>query len=198
MNWCEINLARDLVYSARKRKRIYWMMIFYLCAAGGLLTITAGFATQRILEGFDYHKLAVRIQQSFTDANPYSSSMPAYAENLNLNLQKNQRAVKALDRALPDKLHTALPLIVSVLNQSDNGVLHRLSFSPTSGTGPHELAFSIRVPASQQSPPEIVQNWQNDEILRRQFSSITPATTHREKIGGKEVLIMSYKAVFRE
>lgn len=198
MNWCEINLARDLIYSSRKRQRVYWMMILYLCAAGCLLAITAGIATQRVLEGFDFHRQALRIEQRFSNTHPSASSMPSYAEDLNQILLSDQNAIEALGQALPEQLHTTLPLIVAILSCPDNGTLHKLSFSQETSQGSSELVFSIRVPLAQRSPPSFIQQWNNDKTLSRQFSSITPVTTHREKIGGEDVLIMSYKAVFRE
>ncbi|MBC8206073.1 MAG: hypothetical protein ISR84_00055 [Kiritimatiellales bacterium] len=198
MNWCEINLARDQVVSSKRRHRIYWMMMLYLLIMTGLLiTATAG-ASSKIRNGLALHRRAQQIEKQFETASPNSPSMLTYAEELRRTLLRNETQLAEINAALPDRIQSVLPLIISVINQPGNSELYKLSFTQQTREKKPELEFSILVPAGQRDAADFLQRWKRDPLLARQFETITPSTTKRGTMGQGEVLIMSYRAGFKD
>ena len=198
MSWCDIDLARDLVCSPKTRRRIYWGMLLYLVAATGLLVLTANRATSDIKDGMELHRRALLIQNGFRATHPSATSMRNYAEQMKQTLLKNKQRIESVNTALPDKVQTMLPLMVSLINQPGGSQLHKLKFTQQNRIGDPELEFSIRIPAAQRGAADFLQRWKTDELLADQFTTITPANTQRGKIGAGDILIMSYKATFKE
>lgn len=198
MRWCEIDLAHDLVYSRKNRCAIYRSMLLYLVAATGLLALVAGRATTDVKDGLELHRRSQRIQKEFRADHPSASSMQNYAEQMKQTLLKNKQRIESVNTALPDKIQTMLPLMVSLINQPGGSKLHKLKFTQQNRDRNPELEFSIRIPAAQRGAADFLQQWKTDELLARQFTTITPANTQRGKIGSGDILIMSYKATFKE
>jgi len=113
-------------------------------------------------------------------------------------LLKNKQRIESVNTALPDKVQTMLPLMISLINQPGGSQLHKLKFTQQNRIGDPELEFSIRIPAAQRGAADFLQRWKTDELLADQFTTITPANTQRGKIGAGDILIMSYKATFKE
>ncbi len=195
MNWIEINLARDLVYPAKKRRILYRGMIAYLFVMIILLALTAGKASVDIREGLVFRQRAAQIQKRFATRYPQERSLRDCATRLKNKLLKNETEATAISEALPEKVRTMLPLMVSLINQPNAGTLYKLSFIQKLKNTHSDFEFSICTSAAQQNARQL---WQKDALLSRQFSAIVPTTTKRGRVDKRDVLIMSYKAVFRE
>ena len=198
MNWCEINLARDHVVSSKRRHRIYWLMMLYLFVTAGLLVAATAGASSKIRNGLALHRRAQQIEKQFDAASPNSASMRDHGDELKRTLLRNETQLAEISAALPDRIQSVLPLIISIINQPGSSKLHKLSFTQQTRGGSPELEFSILVPAAQRDAADFLQRWKRDPLLARQFETITPSTTKRGTINQGEVLIMSYKANFKD
>ena len=85
--------------------------------------------------------------------------------------------------------------MISLIKHPNAGKLYKLAFIQQVKNADSELDFSICTSAAQQSAR---QQWQKDDLLTPEFSAIIPVTTKRGRVEKKDVLIMSYKAAFRE
>jgi hypothetical protein len=195
----EINLSDGLVLPARKRRVIYRLMLFYLLVTGGLLAVSCGKASADIQEALHYRYRTRRIQQQFHRLHPGAGSMPEYADRLKTQIETCTQQAGAIRAALPVSIHTVLPLLNLPARQTDGSTLYKLAFIQKTDNRP-EFEFSIAVPTGGQKSPGSVylQNWQKNPELAKCFSSITPATTVRGKIGNDDVFIMNYRVSFKE
>ena len=198
MNWCEINLARDLVYSTDKRRRVYRLLILYLVCCTVLLAFTARTASLRIIEGLKFQKQAILTQQKFNLTQLQNVSMPYYANQLQATLKSQKAEAASIRQALPDNLKTMLPLLVTLLKQSDGSELDKIDFSQQNEYSDPTLEFSISIPATLQSHPDILTRWKQDPVLQAQLDAITPVTTKQKQHGTSKIQIMSCKATFKE
>ena len=198
MNWYNINLASHRICPAAKRRQIYGGMLLYLSASIILLALTASHATTQVKEGIISRQRARNIQQNFKNTHPSSISMRDYADLLKQIIQSNIAQTAYLNQALPNRVHTVLPLMVSLINQPDQSQLHKLNFKQQPDQGGTELDFSIRVPTTQRDEVSFLNNWKNNDRLTQQLEAIIPSTTQRGAIGKQEIFIMSYKAKLKE
>jgi hypothetical protein len=197
MIWCEINLARDLVLSAQRRKRVYRAMIIYLALTILALAVSTLFATKNIVQGISLYGKSQKIQKHFKQTYPEKESLPVYANELKTELKVSCLAANEIQSALPAKTQPLLPLIAELLNPTDNSLLCGMNFLQKPNEPEPSLEFSLCWPTIQRTQPAFLQQWRKNEQLRNQFAAITPATTKRERIDGVDVFIMSYKALFR-
>lgn len=198
MNWSEINLAHDLICPSKKRHQIYWGMILYLGGAGILLAVAAGTASMKIRKGVEFHQRSALIQKIFKLNHPNEPTLYESAEQLKDALGKKEAEASSINTALPPKAHTMLPLLSSLIQQTNNNRLYALTFSQQTEKAGSQLEFSIYVPVTQNKAPEFSYNWQEDEYLSHQFNGIIPVTTRHGRVAGGPVSIRSYKAVFKE
>lgn len=199
MDRLEINLAKDLILSARTRRLIYRVMLVYLLLAGWVLTLACGKASSDILKALACRHSTSLIQQQFLRGHPGENSMLKYASRLQTQIDDSTQQARSLREALPAGIYSALPLLTVLVNQSDGSTLRKLTFLQEKGKRPM-LEFSIVVPIRGRKSPVsgVLQNWQKDSELTKQFSSITPTTTLRGESKDEDVLIMNYRAFFRE
>ena len=198
-----INLARDLVWTARQRYMIYWAMLGYLLIAGILLVFTASRATYKIQQGVDFNRQAQVLQKRFTSRYPTQPGMEAYANLLKENLQKKAAQAAAINAALPATMYSTLPLLNLLADPAQSGRINKLSFEQrVKDGGKPEVTFSVMIPESPggagAEAPASLQRWRSDPVLAREFSAITPTTTERGTSDGEAFSILKYKAVFRE
>ena len=125
--------------------------------------------------------------------------MLKYASRLRTQIDDSAQQIRSLQDALPAGVYSALPLLTVLVNQSDGSTLRKLTFIQENGKRPM-LEFSIAVPVRGRKTPvsALLQSWQKDPELTKQFSSITPTTTLRGESKDEDVLIMNYRALFRE
>ena len=198
-----INLARNLVWTARQRYTIYWAMLGYLLIASILLVFTASRATYKIQQGVDFKRQAQVLQKRFTSRYPNQPGMEAYASLLKENLQKKAAQAAAINAALPITMYSTLPLLNLLDDPAQSGRINKLSFEQRAKeSGKPELTFSVMIPevagGAGAEVPAPLQRWRNDPILAREFAAITPTTTERGSSDGEAFSILKYKAVFRE
>jgi hypothetical protein len=203
MNINGINLARNLVWTARQRYTIYWAMLGYLLIASILLVFTASRATYKIQQGVDFNRQAQALQKRFASRYPNQPSMEAYAGLLKNNLQKKAAQAAAINAALPVTIYSTLPLLNLLADSAQSGLINKLSFEQRGkDSGKPELSFSVMFPESSGGAgvetPASLQRWRSDPVLAREFTSITPTTTEHGSIDGDFFSILKYKAVFRE
>lgn len=199
MKLLDINLAKDLILPARKRYLVYRVMLIYLALAVCVLAITCGKASSDIREALGYRHRAGLIRQQFRQLYPAEDSMPEYADRLQVQVTDCIQQVRVLREALPACIYTAVPMLNALVNQSDGSTLRKLSFIQENNRQP-VLEFSIAVPVRGRKSPVSVslQNWQKNPELTKQFATITPTTTLRGESKDEDVLIMNYRAAFKE
>jgi hypothetical protein len=199
MNRLEINLANDLIMPARKRRLIYRALLVYLLLAGGVLAVTCGKASSDIREALVSRHRAGIIQQQFQRLHPGERSMLQYADRLQAQVNDCTQQARTLREALPASIHSALPILTVLVNQTDGSTLRKLTFIQESGKRPL-LEFSIAVPVQGRKSPAsvLLQNWQKNPELTKQFAVITPTTALRGEPKDEDMLIMNYRATFKE
>jgi hypothetical protein len=198
-----INLARNLVWTARQRYTIYWAMLGYLLIASILLVFTASRATYKIQQGLDFKRQAQVLQKRFASRYPNQPGMEAYANLLKENLQKKAAQAAAINAALPVTIYSTLPLLNLLADPAQSGLIDKLSFAQRGKEGGKpELTFSVMIPevasGAGVETPASLQLWRSDPVLVREFAAITPTTTERGNSDGEIFSILKYKAVFRE
>jgi len=195
----EINLSRDLVLPARKRRLIYRAMLIYLLLSGGALAVVGGRAASDIRQALVHRYRTRQIRQQFLRQHPEAASMPPYAGRLRAQIEEYTKQAEAIRESLPFGIYTVVPLLNALVSQRDGSTLHRVTFVQESGKRP-VLEFGIAVPAQgRKSPiPVFLQTWQKNPDLSKQIATITPTTTLREEKGSEEVFIMNYRALFKE
>lgn len=198
MIWCNINLARNLILPKKQRRIIYLGMITYLIFAGILFILMIIDAALGIQEGMRCRQQTQLIQANFNDNYPRKDSIPDYAEQIEKTLINSENLAASINKNLPDKIQTSLPLITALIQPSEDRKLYDLKFFQQLKNGTPAMEFSIQVSAADRNVPDLAQLWQNNKELIRQFKSITPVTTRRGRIGTGDVFIMSYEAEFRE
>lgn len=199
MKLLDINLARDLILPARKRRLIYRAMLIYLSLAVCVLALTCGKASSDIYEALGYRHRAGLIRQQFRQIYPGQDSIPEYADRLQVRVNDCIQQVRGIREALPACIYTAVPMLNALVNQSDGSTLRKLAFIQENNRQP-VLEFSIAVPVKGRKSPVSVslQNWQKNPELTKQFATITPTTTLRGESKDEDVLIMNYRATFKE
>lgn len=200
MSMGDINLAKNMVLPAARRRSIYQWILTYLLVSLIMLPVIAYRATAKIREGLDLQVQAQAVEQRFRMQNPGQKNMIAYADSLRDMLQQDTRHAAAINGGLPSSAHSMLPLLDLLLHEGGIGVINRLSFEQEDRNKRPLLEFSLIAPADRAKPeaPELLRNWRNDPMLMRQFTAVVPVITERGTIDGKEVQVMRYRAVFKE
>jgi hypothetical protein len=199
MGMGEINLGKEMIWSAKDRRKIYRLMLLYLLLFAILLPLTARRAVEAVSEGLEFLRQTEEIQAQFKRANPGQPALPVFAVRLRDTLQENSKKVSAVGAALPLTTHSVIPVLDLLISQHDNVHLNKLSFIQQNKEKKPELEFSAILPArGGTEAPAFLRNWRNDQRLARQFTAISPATTERGTFLNEEVLITRYKAVWRE
>lgn len=198
MTKCNINLARGIIYPKTRRIILHWTMLAYLCIAGIVLVFTIIGAVDNIKRAAEFHKVTEEIQNRFKKEHPDKTSLTDYAAELNTILLENSAEITAIDNALPDKVQTMLPLLISLVSQPDRSEIYNLVFIQQLKSKKPSLEFSLYLPIAEKSSPVFLSEWQNDTQLIKQFKDITPVTTKRGRVNNHNVSIMSYLAEFRE
>lgn len=108
-----INLIRDRVPSAARRRRRYWAIIVYLAAAGMVLTMALGVSAARLTEARLLRRQQDRLEEKFRAAHGDGGTIRTYAadaEQQMINQLNTLRAVNArlAETARPAELIYAL------------------------------------------------------------------------------------------
>jgi hypothetical protein len=199
MNWCDINLARDLICPPKRRILLHWIMVFYLIAAFFVLLLSVFSASKNIKNGMDFLRQTSEIKSRFESNYPNEQSLGDYAPALKTELKSDAAEARSISDALPDNLQTMLPLISSLVNQPDDSQIYNLSFVQQAKNSQRpSLEFSLYLPISAKSSPRFLSEWQKKRELTQRFADIIPVTTKRGWVNNSSVSIMSYKVEFEE
>lgn len=199
MGMGELNLAKEMTWSDKDRRKIYRLMLLYLLFFAILLPLMARRAVTAVSEGLEFRRQTQAIQAQFEQANPGQPGLLVCAARLRDNVQENSKKVSVLSTALPPTTHSVLPVLDLLISQHDSVYLNKLSFLQQNKENKPELEFSVFLPArGGAESPVFLRTWRNDQRLARQFKAIVPATTERGTFMNEEAQITRYKAVWRE
>jgi hypothetical protein len=199
MNLCNINLGRDFILSAVQRRRIYRLMQIYLtlCAPVLCLATYASFLNLQQASLIRNKDRALCAQFSFAGEGPHT--LRNYADRLKNRIDSRASQAKAVRDALPPATRTVLPLLAFIINQSDAGTaLERISLTP-GHNGLPALEFSLILSGdTKKNGQNFFRDWQKNSELAAAFSSITPVTTRRSEAGQAGIVVVNYRAIFKE
>lgn len=199
MSRCDVNLGRDFILPSDKRRRIYRAMQFYLTVCIPLFgaAVYASFLNIREADACrDSSRTAgMQIDRSLNGM----SGLLHYADQLRTQVEENARQSQAIRDSLPSATHTILPLMAFVINRSGRSdILNRMSLTHGKDGSP-TLEFSLVLPGDRKNPGQnFLRDWQADPALAASFSSITPVTTRLGDSESEGMVIVNYRAVFKE
>jgi hypothetical protein len=196
----DINLAKKAVWSAKERRIIYKWMLVYLLVCLLLLPVVAYRASVKIRDGIAASHQVQNIQQRFRQEHPDQGSMLIYANALRDSLGRDAAHAAAVSAAFPHTAHSMLPLLDLILHQNGDSMINRLAFEQEDRNRRSSLEFSLALPESsaRADSTTLLRNWRGDPTLVRQFSAIVPINTERGNVMGQDMMMMRYRAIFRE
>lgn len=200
MKYCEINLAKDLVLSKNKRKQAHRLISGYLFVSSIVLSLAVFQAISNIMHGiFSCNETSI-IKKNFKQIYPNQLNIKSYADELLERVDRNRKTAISICQALPPGNYSALPVLKSIVSQSDESSLHQLTFMQEDKRGRPALDFSITTPLTSRIGPSsaFIRNWQNHPELTQQLAAITPTTTRRGILNNEDVSIMNYRGTFKE
>lgn len=200
MSMGNVNLAKKLVLPARERRLVYRWMLVYLLVCLILLPVVAYRASVKIRDGLQSGRQAVMILERFRKETPDRGGMMSYANTLRASLERDAEHAAAVSAAIPHTAHSVLPLLDLILHQNGENILNRLAFEQEDRNKRPSLEYSLSLPEAKarDASASMLRNWRADQTLARQFSAIVPIITERGRVGSQDVLVMRYRAVFRE
>lgn len=199
MSMGDLNLAKELVWSARKRSVVYRLMLFYLLASSVLLPLLARRAVVKICDGASYHRQSRVIQKRFENEYPGQGAPPVCAEGLSETMKQNVKKAAAINQAAPSVTRSIVPVLELLLRQRENGQISQMLFTQENKNKKAEMDLSLIVPArSGGDSPAFLRNWRNDPQAVKQIATVVPVTTERGSIMDQDVLTMKYKLTFKD
>ncbi len=199
---CNINLAEGIIWPRWKRLMAYRMILTYLLVMLIVLAITMLRAIGNVSGGIAFYSQSRTVQKTFAKQCPKNPDLLDHALGLKEQLEQDTARIASISDALPDSVHSVLPALVLLANQSDRSVLHKLAFTQQSEKNPMKLSFDLIVSESAArngSPSQaFVLKWQQDPVLAEHFSELKPVRSRRETRSGKPVFITQYEATNKD
>lgn len=197
---CNINLAKGIIWSRKKRLLAYRLLLVYLFIMLLLLIAVSALSAQKVIGGLQYFNQSRDLDQAFARTRPGDPSLHKYAEALKKQLEWNTARVESISEALPPVLHSPLPAFVLLANQSDKYSLHRLAFSQQTGQEPVRLSLDLITPQEQAavSARAFQELWTRDPELSRQFPEIKQLQVRRVTLAEGPMQITQYEAADRD
>lgn len=198
MNRVDINLGRTLMLKPATRCVLCRMIRLHLVVMAALLGLSLFFAyTSGVKAAHGYRDLASRRQQ-FQLKHPGVRSMQDYADGLRGEIVRYTALAGTVRDALPDTVHTTLPLLEMMTNLPDGTRLQRLSMRQ-GGRRPASLEFSILVDSAGGAAAEQVARQAGSLFPdpERHYASITPVRTSMERMGNRDVYLITYRVALR-
>lgn len=195
---CNINLAEGIIWPRWKRLVAYRIVLTYLLIMAVVLAIVMLRAAENVSDGIGFYSQSRTVQKTFAKQFPGNPDLLDHALGLKEQIDRNAARISSISEALPESVHSVLPALVLLANQSNKSVLHKLAFTQQSEKGPMKLSFDLVVPeatARNGSPSQaFVQKWKSDPVLTEYFSELKPVRSRRETRNGKPVFITQYEA----
>ena len=199
---CNINLAEKIVWPHKKRLMVYRAVLIYLLVMLLLLVVVFLRATGKVSGGLAFYRQSRTLQKTFAKQYPENPDLLDRAQHLKEKIDRDAARIASIGEALPTSVHSVLPALVLLANQSDSYMLYKLTFTQKSTQKPMMLSFDLVVPESAArngSPSQaFVLKWQQDPILTEHFSELKPVRSRRETLHGKPVFITQYEATNKD
>ncbi len=180
----------------------YRAVLTYLLIMAFLLAAVTVQAIEKVRAGTTFYSRSHTVQQSFAKQYPENPDLIDHAQNLKKQIDRDTARIASISEALPESVHSVLPVLVLLANQPDKGMLHKLAFTQQSAKNPMKLSFDLMVPeatARNGSPSQaFVQKWKKDPLLAEYFSELKPVRSRRETQDGKPVFITQYEAMDKD
>lgn len=195
---CNINLAEGIIWPRQLRLRVYRALLIYLTVMLVLLIAVTISAIREVKAGTAFYVQRRAVQKSFAEQSPENPNLLAHAQDLKEQLDRDTARIASLEETLPDSVHSVLPALVLLANQSDKNMLHKLAFTQKENSDPMKLIFDIAISESTAragSPSQtFVQKWQEDPVLAEHFPGLKPVRSRRETLLNEPVFITQYEA----
>lgn len=187
-----VNLIRDRVVSAKRRRLLFCGVILYIGLAGIALILMAHRAASSIVDANRSRARMDLINRRFREGHPGRRDIMVYARELARDLEQCDSRLTAVNGVLQRRLDLGAILY------------HVLSPLPSDArlVGLHldgekrVLGFDLAVPATEQEPAtdagKLVATWNGNRELRRHVSGLRAVMTQRQAFRGESVYVLRF------
>lgn len=198
MPHCDINLAKGVIWSRKQRLLAYRLLMLYLGVMILLLLAVSSRSVQQVFSGIQYFSKTRDIAKIFAQDHPQQPNIHKHADELTSRLKRDSARIDSINSSLPPALHTPLPALVLLLNQSGKVSIQKMAFAQQTEEKPVKLLFDLITPQDQSAGRQLQDRWLNDPYLSVHFPEIKQLQVRRSTVGGEPVLITQYEAIGKE
>lgn len=192
----DINLIRNQVPSAAKRRLLHFAMLFYLAAWGAILATIAYQGTHKLMDAFKRHAATTELHQRFTNAHPGMDDELYYLRSLVETTRKNSQTLEEVSTALARGadvggilLGLAMPLPPKVdLLRVEKIENDRISFDITI---PDRLASTV-------SQASLIAEWNEQTLLDERIHNLRSVSSHRRRVGAESYVVLRFECRIKQ
>jgi hypothetical protein len=186
----EINLIRDRVPTAGRRKRVYWFMMVYCLACGAVLVAVANRESKAFLKTAKASKESRDIEARFRERHPNQEGVVPYAEALRNRMEQVSGELEGIQTVLEKRANVARILLALLAPLPRDMMIIDFQFNLKS----NKLSFNLMVPKERPEDSrdfgELLAEWNNSERLQMEVRQIQTVSRKRNVMGKKSVFIM--------
>ena len=181
----EINMARDRVIPASRRKTWYTVLMLYLALTGVILALLAGAVTRHLVTAFDRCRDVSRLEGECLRSCPGQEDIAGYAGQVGARMARYADTLEAIAGVLSNRTHAATLLFGLAVPLPEAMALNNVDMNADK----REIAFEVWVPESGaaigMTPPSLIPLWTRHPMLAAQVTQIASVNSQRTKINGR-------------